>query len=373
MKVGLIFFHSFLQPGGVKKHVLDLSRELKKRGVSVKIIAPRRKRSENYGKDVILLGSSFPINFGGSEGHFCINFNPLAIRKILKREKFDVLHFHNFGFPSVMQILDCSKAVNVLTLHVNTDGSKFIKNFPRLLRIFNKLVRWRFDGIIGVAALNLKILEKYTGPKAIIPNGVNLEEFNPGVPKLKKFIDGKLNLLFVGRMEKRKGLIYLLKAYETLKKKFPQIRLIIVGDGKLRKDCQKWAERRKLKDICFEGQVSQEQIPSYFNTADIYISPAIFGESFGLVLLEAMACGTPVVAFANKGYKELLKGKKGEMFLAPSRSSRILAKKIEALIQDESLRKEMSEWGLSEAQKYSWSKIADQVLTFYQLCKKIRN
>ncbi|MFH1462127.1 MAG: glycosyltransferase family 4 protein [bacterium] len=371
MKVGLIFFHSFLQPGGVKKHVLDLSRELKKRGVSVKIIVPRRKRSENYGKDVILLGSSFPMNFGGSQGHFCINFNPISLKRTLTREKFDILHFHNFGFPSVMQILTHSNSLNILTIHTNLDGSKFVKRFWPF-PLINKMVGWRFDGILGVAFLNLKGLEKYTGPKAIIPNGVNLKEFNPGVPKLKKFLDGKLNLLFVGRMEKRKGLIYLLKAFKVLKKKFPQIRLIVVGDGKLREDCQKWAERHKLKDVCFEGQVPQEEIPSYFNTADIYISPAIFGESFGLVLLEAMACGTPVVAFANKGYKELLQGKKGEIFLAPPKNSRILAKKIELLIQDESLRKEMSEWGIAEAQKYSWSKIADQILTFYQLCKKIR-
>jgi len=376
MKVGLIFFHSFLQPGGVKKHVLSLAKEFKKRGISVKIIAPRRKESENYGKNVILLGRSFPVNFGGSQGHFCVNFNPLVIGKVLKKEKFDILHFHNFGFFSILQILEQSKFLNILTLHSNIDGSQFVKRFPTPLRLFNKMAQRKINGIIGVASLNLKIFKKYPGPKVVIPNGVDIEEFNPGAPKIKKFLsleqDRKINILFVGRIEKRKGLIYLLKAYRILIKKFPHLRLIIVGEGNLKEDCQKWTRKHRLGEVYFEGQVAQEQIPAYFNTADIFVSPAIFGESFGLVLLEAMACGVPIVAFANQGYKEFLKGKERGAFLAPPKNHKVLAKKIEILIQDESLRKKMGKWGITEAQKYSWSKIADQVLAFYKLCQKTK-
>jgi len=127
MRIGLISFHSFYQPGGVKRHVLGLHKEFKRRGIYSKIIAPRRKWSEDYGKDVILLGTSFPLSFSGSQADFDINFNPLAIERVLKKEKFDVLHFHNFGFPSAYQILEKSEALNILTFHANISGSKFLK------------------------------------------------------------------------------------------------------------------------------------------------------------------------------------------------------------------------------------------------------
>ena len=122
----------------------------------------------------------------------------------------------------------------------------------------------------------------------------------------------------------------------------------------------------------YKRQVIGRELVSYYNGCDIFCSPAIFGESFGIVLLEAMACGKPVVAFANQGYKEFLRGKKGERFLAKPRDFQDLAQKLEILIKNPKLRKEMGEWGIEEAQKYSWSKIADKVLDFYQICQKAK-
>ena len=121
--------------------------------------------------------------------------------------------------------------------------------------------------------------------------------------------------------------------------------------------------------MIFEGEISESKVLSYYSTCDIFCSPAIFGESFGLVLVEAMACGKPVVAFANEGYQQVLKGK-GAKFLAKPRDYKTLAKKLEILIKNPKLRKEMGEWGQTEAQKYSWPKIAEKVLNFYRLCKK---
>jgi len=148
--------------------------------------------------------------------------------------------------------------------------------------------------------------------------------------------------------------------------------LIIVGEGELRKECQNWVKENKLKEVYFEGGKTSRTLPFYYTRADIFVSPAIFGESFGIVLLEAMASGTPFIAFANKGYKEFLKGKRGEEFLVKPKDYRALAKKIEILIRNPRLRKELGHWGIKEAKKYSWSKIADQVLEFYELSKKER-
>ena len=370
MKIGLISFHSFLYPGGVKKHVLGLHKEFKKKGIESKIIAPRRAKEEDYGRDVILLGTSFPVNFSGTRADFCVNFNPLAIQKILKKEKFDILHFHNFGLPSTFQILERSRVLNILTFHANIGRSEFLKNFPVFLYLFRKIAQWKIDGIIGVASLNLELFRKYSGSKTVISNGIDFEEFNSKISRLKKFSDDKINILFVGRIEERKGLIYLLKAYQILSKKFSNLRLIIVGEGDLKKECQAWAQSQNLKEVYFEGQVRDKELPSYYRSCDIFVSPAIFGESFGIVLLEAMASGAPVVAFANQGYKELLGGKKGEKFLVKPRAFRALAEKIEILIKNPDLRQEMGEWGEIEAKNYSWPKIADQILDFYQLCQK---
>lgn len=376
LKVGLITFHTFSQPGGIKRHVLGLHQEFKKRGIQSKIIVPRRKRSENYGKDVILLGTSFPLSFSGGQADLCINFNPFAIRKVLKREKFDILHFHNFGFPSVFQILEWSKVLNILTFHANIEKNDFLKNFPGLIYIFNKIVQWKMDGIIGVAPFNLKVFKGYKGFKVVIPNGIDLNEFHPQVPKIKKFLDGKINILFLGRIEERKGLIYLLKAYKILQKKMgsdwvaSSLRLIVVGKGPLRDDCLSWIKKNKLKNIVFEGEVKETEVPPYYATCDIYCSPAIFGESFGIVLIEAMATGRPVVAFANKGYQRVLEKGKGKRFLVKPRDSKTLAQKLEILIKNEKVRTEMGKWGIKEAKKYSWPKITDQVLSFYELCRK---
>ncbi len=376
MKIGLISFHSFFLPGGVKEHIMGLKAEFQKRGIETKIIAPRRKKTENYGKDVILLGTSLPIKFSGSQGDLCINFNPLAIRKVLKREKFDVLHFHNFGFPSALQILEWSETLNILTLHANLEANSFLKSFPGFLYVFNKIAQWKIDGVIGVAPLNLEIFKGFKKPKVVIPNGINLEEFNPKVPKIERFIDGKINILFLGRIEERKGLIYLLKAHKLLEKEFgadwvaENLRLIVVGKGPLQKDCQDWVKKNSLKNVFFEGEIEEREVPPYYQTSDIYCSPAIYGESFGIVLIEAMATGKPVVAFANRGYKGVLEKGKGRRFLVKPRDYKTLAKKLAVLIKNPQLRKEMGEWGIEEAKKYSWPKIADQVLAFYNLCKK---
>lgn len=380
MKIGLVSFHTFSQPGGVQRHIFGLFKEFRKRGIETKIIVPRRNRRENYGSDVILMGTSFPLNFSGSQADFNINFNPFDIDKILKKEKFDILHFHNFGFPSVFQLLIspyASNTLNILTFHANVKGSEFLKRFPFFLNVAEKIIQWKIHGIIGVAQLDLEPFKRYKGPKIVIPNGIDLRQFNPqcqvkeGSSVIEKFSDGKINILFLGRIEERKGLTYLLQAYQILEKKFSNIRLLIVGEGPLKSDLENWVRSNKLKNVFFEGEASENKIHSYYASSDIFCSPAIFGESFGMVLLEAMACGKPVVAFSNDGYKDFLKDKKAG-FLVPPKNYKALAEKLEILVKNPILRKKMGKWGIEEAKEYSWTNICDKILNFYQLCRRIK-
>lgn len=377
MKVGFISFHTFVNPGGVKNHILGLAEEYEKKGIETKILVPRRKLGENYGEKVILNGVSLPFNVGGTQGDICMNFNLFSLYNVLKKEKFDVLHFHNFVIPSAWQILEWQhlindKAVNVLTFHANLDGMPIFRKNPYFTNLFIKRMEKNMDGVIGVANLTLEPFRSYSGITQVIPNGVNLKEFNPEeTVGYKKFEDGKINILFIGRLEERKGLIYLLEAYKLLQEKHDNLRLIIVGDGPLRQECENFVKFNELKNVVFEGQkVGSNVIPRYLKSCHIFCSPAIFGESFGIVLLEGMAMGKPICGFSNLGYKELLKGTMGQDFLAEPRDSKALAEILDRLVKDKGLREEMGKWGLEKVKEYSWEKVAERVLAFYEKCRQ---
>ena len=372
MRVALISFHSFLEPGGVKTHILNLAKELKKRKIYFKIAVPRRKLNEKYGEDVVLLGTSFPINWAGGMADLVFNFIPISIERFLMKEKFEILHFHNISFPSFFQILLSPlsfKMTNILTFHSDIERSTLVKKFPQIFEIIVDFCNLRLDGLIAVSNTALKYFEKFKKPKTIIPNGIDTKVFNPRNEKIKQFLDGKINLLFVGRIEERKGLIYLLKSFLILKKKYQNLRLLVAGEGPEKENCEKFVKDHNLSDVVFLGTVEKD-LPSLYATCDIFCAPSIFGESFGIVILEAMASGKPVVGFANKGYKELMRGKMGEKFLARPRDFKELARKIEILIRNEKLRNELGKWGEREVQKYSWSKISEKILWFYRICQK---
>jgi len=371
-KIGFFSFHTFSQPGGVKNHIFGLNQEFKKMGLETKIVVPRRHFFERYSGDIILLGTSFNISFGGGDSDFDIVFTPFSIEKILMREKFDVLHFHNFIFPAAFQIVNsplAQKSLKILTFHSNLERSRTLERYPFFLDLFNKILNWRIDGVICVSNFLLKFFTDYKKPKIVIPNGIDLNLYRPKKENKKIKKDKKINILFVGRIEERKGLIYLLKAFKILSQKFNLLELRVIGDGPLKKECQDFTTKEGLKNVYFEGKKEGKEIVSYYQNCDIFVAPSIFGESFGIVLLEAMACQKPVVAFNIDGYNEILKNE-GSLFLAKNKDIDDLAQKIEILIKDEKLREKMGRWGRKEAEKYSWEKIAQKVFDFYSFCQK---
>lgn len=375
MKVALVSFHSFSRPGGVKNHILGLYGVLKKQKIDCKILVPRRKWWEKYSKDVILLGTSFSINIWGGEADFDIVFTPFSIERVLGKEKFDILHFHNFGFPAGLQFINSPFSQNsllVLTFHSNLERSKILEKAPFLISLLNKIFNLKIDGLILVSSYLLKFFEEYKKPKVVIPNGIDLERFKNRKEKIRKFLDGKINLLFVGRIEERKGLIYLLQAFKILKERYSNIRLIIVGDGEEEKNCKNFVQKNNIKDVHFLGSKSEKEIPAYYHTCDIFVAPSIFGESFGIVLLEAMAAKKPIVAFNIPGFSEVIKNEK-EGFLVENKNVKELAQKIALLIENEKIRKEMGERGWKTVQSYSWEKVGERVLNFYFELQKMKN
>jgi len=209
------------------------------------------------------------------------------------------------------------------------------------------------------------VRKHFPGDYTIIPNGVDSEHFSPGVLPIDEFSDGKSNILFVGRLEKRKGLNYLLEAYKRVKQEIPNSRLIILGPGtRLRHKYEKQVTQSGLKDVVFIGYADYHELPRYYKTADIVCSPATGRESFGIVLLEAMAVAKPVIASNIEGYTSVLThGTEG--LLVPPKNVEKLAQALISLMADESLRQQMGAKGRLKALEYDWEHIAQRVLNYY--------
>jgi phosphatidylinositol alpha-mannosyltransferase len=199
----------------------------------------------------------------------------------------------------------------------------------------------------------------------IIPNGIATDRFTCEGPIREEFADGKLNILFVGRLEKRKGLEHLLVASSIIKKQYPDFRIIVVGPGtRLRRGYDELIRELNLDNIVFTDFVSDTELPQYYRTADIFCAPATGCESFGIVLLEAMACSTPVVASNIDGYASVLKHNE-EGLLVPARDEEALAQALLTLINNPALRKEMGTRGKIKAERFSWANVSCQVMDLY--------
>ena len=223
----------------------------------------------------------------------------------------------------------------------------------------------RLDRILAVSEeARACVLRHFPGPVDILPNGVNLDRFRPGLRRLERFDDGTPNILFVGRHDPRKGLPELMQACRALAQDGARFRLIIVGDGTLRRRIEGMAHGPLAGRVHFEGRVSNEKLPRYYASADIFCSPARGGESFGIVLLEAMASGIPIVATDLPGYRTVLTpGMEGLM--TPPRDAASLRVGLETLLQSPRLRAEMGARGIETARRYAWPKIAGRLEEIY--------
>jgi phosphatidylinositol alpha-mannosyltransferase len=262
-----------------------------------------------------------------------------------------------------------SKAVNVATFHANFETNFYYRFFrPFLYPLWNRL-----HGRVAVSPSAKSSISRYFPGNnvEIIPNGVDTKRFSPKGEKIKKFCDKKINILFTGRIEKRKGLIYLLQAYALLKKKHPEIRLIIVGRGPLEKELKKYVRDNSIEDVNFEGFVGINELPKYYKTAHIYSSPALFGESFGIVLLEAMAAGVPVVAFNISGYNDVVANNEDGL-LAEPRDVHDLHEKLSLLVEHPGLIKEIGDRGYAKSKRFNWKIIAAKNIEYYKKLWKKR-
>lgn len=366
MKIGLVSPYDYSHPGGVVNHISHLAHHFYRLGHKVKIIAPCLKDDDRYfDENLKVVGRPLPIPYGGSIARIPLSpWLPVQIKRTLNKEKFDILHLHEPFAPLLcVSALAQSNCTNVGTFHACHARSRtYYLSKPVIKSLMKKL-----HGKITVSRAALNYINKYFPGEEyfIIPNGIDIERFSPEGPVRKEFTNGKLNILFVGRLEKRKGLGHLISACAILKKKLPDFRLIVVGPGtRLRSGYQEQAKELELDNVVFTDFVSDVELPEYYRTADIYCAPAIGGESFGIVLLEAMACGKPVIASNIEGYAGVLNHNE-EGLLVPPGDEEALAEAIIFLSENRSLRELMGAKGKVKAKEYSWENVACRVIDYY--------
>jgi len=367
VKIALVSPYDFAHPGGVILHISYLERYFTRMGHEVKVIAPASRSVPDFDDRFIPIGRPRPIPSSGSIARVTISiWLAPKIKAVLEREKFDIIHFHEPLMPMLCtSILRLSKTANVGTFHASYGKPGY--NFARpvgkwiLRRWFRKL-----DGKIAVSKPAMDFArENFPGYYNIIPNGVDVEHFSPDVAPIEEFNDGKLNILFVSRLEKRKGLNYLLQAFRRVKEEIPDCRLIVVGPGtRLRRRYERYVARSGLKDVVFVGLVSYDDLPRYYQTADVFCAPAIGSESFGIILLEAMAMGKPIVASNIEGYASVISHGADGLLVPPADKDK-LAQALISLLNDEALRQEMGAKGRIKALEHSWEHIAQRVFDYY--------
>ena len=364
MDIGLVCPYDYSYPGGVSSHVSYLAYYFLLMGHQVKIVAPCSKNGVSYfGEDVIRVGKPFPMPSNKSIARIPISpWLPVQVKRVLSQESFDILHIHEPFCPMLsFSVLMESHFVNVGTFHAYYSKPRA---YWLCQPIFRRLLA-KLQGKIAISQAARECVSRYLpGNYQVIPIGIDTDFFSPQVPPVEKFADGKVNILFVGRLERRKGLDCLLAAYGKVKKEFPDLRLIIVGTGAKLPKYKTMVEEDKLTNVVFAGFVPRKDLPRYYSSADICCFPATNSESFGTVLLEAMASGKPVIASNVGGYNEVLShGEEG--LIIPSKDEEALAQALLLLAQNKPLRQQMGAKGRNKAEKYSWKNVAQRVMDYY--------
>lgn len=363
MKIALVSPYDWTVTGGVNNHINHLAERFVALGHQPHIIAAGSRPVPPGVCPITTIGRPIPLRVSGSVARITLSLRTVGkVKQVLAETDFDIVHVHEPFMPQLpIQFLRYSTTVNVGTWHAARESNWAYVYGRRLIK------RWarKLDGKIAVSAAAVRHIEKYfPGYYNVIPNGVDVEHFARDVAPLPGFSDGKRNVLFVGRPEKRKGLKYLIRAFVGVQRAIPDSRLIVVGAGKF--DRYEQAVRNaRLRDVVFRSHVPFEELPRYHHTAHVFCAPNTGFESQGLVLLEAMAAGLPIVASNIDGFAGVLTHGVEGLLVTPE-DAQGLADALIALLRDPKRCAELAARGRERAQYFSWDRVSQQVLSYYE-------
>ena len=361
MRIGMVCPYSFDVPGGVQSHVLQLAEVMRSYGHEVSVLAPSSPGAE-LPEYVVSGGKAVPIPYNGSVAR--LRFGPATHRKVKKwlaDGDFDVLHVHEPNAPSLsMLALQAAEGPIVATFHTSTTKSLALGVFQGILRPFHEKIMGR----IAVSDLARRWQMEALGSDAVeIPNGVDVPSIAQA-PRLDGYpLPGK-SVLFLGRFdEPRKGMQVLLGALPALVDAFPDVEVLVVGRGdedELREEAGELAGHLR-----FLGLVDDGEKASALRSVDVYCAPNTGGESFGIVLVEAMAAGTAVVASDLDAFRRVLEdGAAGR--LVPVDDPRALAEALIEVLSDDAARERYVTAATAAVQRYDWSVVARDILRVYE-------
>src|SRR5512133_3618030 len=293
MKIALVSPYDYPYPGGVTEHICHLAAEFRRLGHDVHIIAPQSAgmRAQD-GEIVHSVGTVVPVPVNGSVARISLSLRlSRKVKDLLDRETFDVIHLHEPLLPALpVTVLRHSRTVNIGTFHAFSRSNYAYFYGKPILRYFVR----RLHGRIAVSSAARDFVSLYfPGDYEIIPNGIDFERFARDVPVLDEYLEGGPTILFVGRLEKRKGLRFLLRAMGGVWEKIPSARLVVVGTGPLLENYRALVEKHHHAKVEFIGFVPGDELARHYQSCDVFCAPSTGQESFGIVLLEAMAAGTP--------------------------------------------------------------------------------
>jgi phosphatidylinositol alpha-mannosyltransferase len=374
MKIGFVAPYDWAVPGGVKHHIEALAQEFTVAGHEVKIIAassPNRHTREQLSPNLIQIeGPVVPLPTSGSEARVVLSSRfSHRLKAILNRERFDVIHLHEPLMPVICPLALYHSKVHPQTLVLGTFHAYREKNagYKYGRRILGRCLG-RLDGRIVVSEAAKEYTARYfPGDYRVISNGVDLSRFgDSSLAPIPEFADGRPNILFVGRLEKRKGFVYLLRAFVQVQAEMPQARLIVAGafDEKQEEPFARQAEAYGLHDVHFRSWPSNDMLARFYRTADLLCAPSTGFESFGLVLVEAMAAGRPVVTSDIPGYREVVRHEV-EGLLVPPGDEEGLAAALLRLLADKEQQERMGRNGRERAASFAWNRVAAEVLAYY--------
>jgi len=363
VRVGLVCPYTWDVPGGVQAHVRDLAVSLLGLGHEVSVLAPvDEPDAPGLEPWVVPAGRAVPIPYNGSIARLC--FGPLSLartRRWLRQGRFDVLHLHEPTVPSVsMLAMWTARGALVATFHTSTPRSRALQVFGTVLQPGLE----KLTGRIAVSpAARQVIMEHLGGDAVLVPNGVRVSQFAGAQPLPGG--TGAPTVVFLGRIdEPRKGLAVLLEALPELADRVPDVRLLVAGPGdveQVRSEVPSGLRDR----VELLGLVSEADKARTYASGDIYCAPNTHGESFGIVLLEAMATGTPVVASDLEAFRRVLEdGRHGVLF--PVRDAAALAVALADLLGDPERRRQLAASGRAAVQAYDWSEVTRQVVAVYE-------
>lgn len=368
MKIGLVCPYNIERNGGVLEVVLALKDGLTDKGHQVKIITPYPRNHELDDKpDIIFAGTSTDfrtLSFTDTTSQVSSTADTEKIDQMLSEEKFDILHFHEPWMPLLSrQLLQRSNCVNIGTFHAKVSDALMSRTVLKVVTPYLKSVLKYLDELTAVSDSGASYAAGMTDkPITLIPNGIDLQKYKRR--SVKKGSSTK-TILFVGRLERRKGVRYLLRAFQLYELQNPDSRLLIAGDGPDREKLELLAEDLKVKNVKFLGFISEEEKLRLLSEADIFCSPALFGESFGIVLLEAMAMGTVCIAGNNSGYSDLMQGI-GALSIVNPEDTTEFARRMDTLIHEESVRDLWQKWAKDYVKQFNYPLVVNQYEAFYK-------